>query len=284
MKILISNDDGIFSVGLTVLQRAARKFSDDVWAVVPDDNCSATSRSISIHKPLKVNKVDSHTFSVTGTPSDCLLVALQQVLTSPPDLILSGINLGTNLATDVGYSGTVGIVIEGMIQGITSIAFSQHYEDIHSIDWDMAYKNCVDIIHKLCLINKKQGAAFNVNFPIGTPKGIKIVQHSSMLPCVNIKKIDHDSEYEISGGGTFDMLKRYKKIKEERLDLLPQYEIDKLPYLERTIIRRLHENVKSEIDDNSDLTAISNGYISLTPIKIDFNDYDNMQILKEHFE
>ena len=127
MRILLTNDDGIFAPGLTVLEAIARQFSDDVWIVAPAEEQSGAGHSLTLSRPVRLRQHDERRFSVAGTPTDAVMMALREVMPAAPDLILSGVNRGANLGDDVTYSGTVSAAIEGALAGIRSIALSQVY-------------------------------------------------------------------------------------------------------------------------------------------------------------
>ena len=128
MRILLTNDDGINARGLDLLETIAQGFSDDVWVVAPTEEQSGAGHSLTLTQPIRLRRHDKKRFSVTGTPTDAVMLALAHVMKdSPPDLILSGINRGANLGEDVTYSGTVSAAMEGALAGVRSIALSQSY-------------------------------------------------------------------------------------------------------------------------------------------------------------
>src|SRR5437868_2328441 len=128
MRILITNDDGINARGLRILEAIARRLSDDIWIVAPAEEQSGAGHSLTLTTPVRLRKHDERRFSVTGTPTDAVMLALALIMKdSPPDLILSGVNRGANLAEDVTYSGTVSAAMEGALAGVRSIALSQNY-------------------------------------------------------------------------------------------------------------------------------------------------------------
>jgi len=109
VKILLTNDDGVQAKGLSVLHEIALQLSDDVWICAPDTEQSAASRGVSLHNPVRLKKLGERRYSVTGTPTDSIIVAMKALMPDdPPDLVLSGVNRGQNLAEDVTFSGTVG--------------------------------------------------------------------------------------------------------------------------------------------------------------------------------
>ncbi|GGB33206.1 5'-nucleotidase SurE [Sphingomonas metalli] len=129
MRILITNDDGYHAPGLKVAERIAAAFSDDVWVVAPADEQSGAGHSLTLTRPLRIRRFAEKRFAVSGTPTDAVMMAVAKIMKdSPPDLILSGVNRGANLAEDVTYSGTVSAAMEGALAGIRSIAMSQVYD------------------------------------------------------------------------------------------------------------------------------------------------------------
>ena len=127
MRILVTNDDGIHARGLQLLERVARTLSDDVWVVAPADEMSGAGHSLTISRPLRLREAGPQRYAVSGTPTDCVVMALSLMREAggPPDLVLSGINAGANLGEDVTYSGTVSAAMEGALIGLRSIALSQ---------------------------------------------------------------------------------------------------------------------------------------------------------------
>lgn len=127
MRILLTNDDGYHAPGLEVLERIARQFSDDIWIVAPAEEASGAGHSLTLSSPVRLRQYSDRRFAVSGTPTDSVMMALRTVMPGAPDLILSGVNRGANLGDDVTYSGTVSAAIEGALAGIRSIALSQVY-------------------------------------------------------------------------------------------------------------------------------------------------------------
>src|SRR3712207_6594425 len=128
MRILLTNDDGVNARGLKVLETVARRLSDDIWIVAPSEEQSGAGHSLTLTQPVRLRPHGEQRFSVTGTPTDAVMLALAHVMKdSPPDVILSGINRGANLGEDVTYSGTVSAAMEGALAGVRSIALSQSY-------------------------------------------------------------------------------------------------------------------------------------------------------------
>ena len=128
MRILLTNDDGVNATGLKVLERIAREFSDEIWIVAPTEEQSGAGHSLTLSVPVRLRQLGERRFCVTGTPTDAVMMAIAWIMKeSPPDLILSGVNRGANLGEDVTYSGTVSAAMEGALAGIPSIALSQSY-------------------------------------------------------------------------------------------------------------------------------------------------------------
>ena len=141
MRILVTNDDGINAPGLDVCAEIARALSDDVWVVAPEFDQSGVSHSLSLNDPLRMRAVDERRFAIKGTPTDCVIMGVRHILDgNGPDLILSGVNRGQNAAEDVTYSGTIAGAIEGAILGIPSVALSQAYSAANRQNpfWDTA--------------------------------------------------------------------------------------------------------------------------------------------------
>lgn len=178
MRILVSNDDGIHAPGLEVLERVARKLSDDVWVVAPEQEQSGASHSLTLHIPVRVREVGEKRFTTSGTPTDCVLLALHQLLPKKPrvDLILSGINRGSNAADDITYSGTVAAAMEGTVLGVPSIALSQLFEDGEPIHWKTAETHAPGLIEQVVKAGWPKGTLININFPSVMPSKVKGVR------------------------------------------------------------------------------------------------------------
>lgn len=128
MRILLTNDDGYHAPGLAVLEAIARRFSDDIWVVAPTEEQSGAGHSLTLTRPLRIRRFAERRFAVSGTPTDAVMMALAKIMSdTPPDLVLSGVNRGANLAEDVTYSGTVSAAMEGALAGVRAVALSQNY-------------------------------------------------------------------------------------------------------------------------------------------------------------
>lgn len=249
MRILITNDDGIQSPGLTVLENIARTLSDDVWVIAPETDQSGVAHSLTLSDPLRLRKLDDRHYALKGTPTDCVIMGVRKVLPGLPDLVLSGINRGQNLAEDVTYSGTVAGAMEGAILGIRSIAVSQAY------NWDVraepvystAEAHAPALFRRLIDFELPQYTLLNVNFPACDAKDVKGI------------KVTVQGHHEQSGLSI-----------DERSDGrgYPYYWL------------RFQDRGKSVLD-NSDLQAIADGYVSVSPLRIDLTAHDLVTHLAE---
>ncbi len=179
-RILLSNDDGIDAKGLAVLERVAHTLSDDVWVVAPQLEQSGAGHSLTLRRPLRMRQVGERRFAVDGTPTDCVLMGVQQVLKDrPPDLLLSGVNRGGNLGEDVTYSGTVAAAMEAMLLGVPAIALSQLVRNGESTRWATAEALAGDLIRRLTALSWPKDVLLNVNFPdlpADRVRGVEIVE------------------------------------------------------------------------------------------------------------
>jgi len=176
MRILVTNDDGINAPGLDVCADIARALSDDVWVVAPEFDQSGVSHSLSLNDPLRMRAVDERRFAIKGTPTDCVIMGVRHILDGrAPDLILSGVNRGQNAAEDVTYSGTIAGAIEGAILGIPSLAMSQAYSAANRQNpfWDTARQHGPGIIRKVLDKGIPRDVLVNVNFPDCAPEQVQ---------------------------------------------------------------------------------------------------------------
>ena len=183
MRILLTNDDGIHAPGLKVLEAIARELSDDLWIVAPHEEQSGAGHSLTLSRPVRVRRHDERRFSVSGTPTDAVMMALGVVMEDlKPDLILSGVNRGANLAEDVTYSGTVSAAMEGALAGYRSIALSQVYarEGMgDAVPFGAATVWGARVLRPLIAADMPPRTLINVNFPALAPEaiaGVKVAQ------------------------------------------------------------------------------------------------------------
>ncbi|WP_150291873.1 5'/3'-nucleotidase SurE [Sphingobium estronivorans] len=180
MRILLTNDDGVHAPGLEVLEEIARTLSDDIWIVAPSEEQSGAGHSLTLTRPLRIRQHGDRHYSVTGTPTDAVMMAVGHLMKDArPDLILSGVNRGANLAEDVTYSGTVSAAMEGAISGIKSIALSQVYarEGMgDAVPFAAARAWGEKVLRPLIEMPASPRLLFNVNFPAIDPEAVKGVR------------------------------------------------------------------------------------------------------------
>lgn len=250
-RVLITNDDGIHAPGIRLLEKLVRRHTDDVWVVAPTEEHSGASHAISMHNPVRVRAIDDRHFAITGTPTDCALMGIYELMPAPPTLLLSGINWGENLGEDLLYSGTAATAMEGALLGIPSIAFSQvhAYEAVH---WDTAEAYLPPVLDAVLKASVEPGTFVNVNFPAVAPQdvtGIRITSQGRRAP------------------GSFRP--------ERRVDArtCPYWWI-KITYLEHG---RRAEGGRAPAD--TDLQAIADHAVSITPVQLDMTAYTSRQRL-----
>ncbi len=165
-RVLVTNDDGIHAPGLKLLEKVVTPLAREVWVVAPETEQSATSHSLTLRRPLRIRKQAPRRFAIDGTPTDCVLLGIMEVMQDgPPDLVVSGVNRGGNLGEDVTYSGTVAAAMEGTLLGVPSIAVSQVYTDGMPIKWATAEKWLARILKRLTADAWPADVLMNVNLP-----------------------------------------------------------------------------------------------------------------------
>jgi len=249
-RILVTNDDGIHAPGIKTLERIAKSLSKDVWVVAPETEQSAMSHALTLRRPLRTRKQGARRFSVDGTPTDCVLVAHHHILRDrAPDLVLSGINHGANLGEDVTYSGTVAAAMEAAILGVRAVAFSQMRPREGRIDWSTAEHFAPMILRKLAGQTWPRDLLFNVNFPPLPPGEVRGVR-----PCAQGRR---DEGTTITEGA--DPSGR--------------------PYL---WLGNFLSDASS--DRGTDLAAIAEGAIGVTPLHMDMTHNATLKKLAGIFE
>ena len=251
MRILITNDDGIHSPGLTALKRIAANLTEDVWVVAPELDQSGLSHSLSLSDPLRLRHIGPRHFALRGTPSDCVIMGVRELLGERPDLILSGVNSGTNVADDVTYSGTIAGAMEGTLLGIPSIALSQGYdyaEGQRVVPWETAEAYAPEIIRKLLAFGFPEGVLYNVNFPNRAPDNVGETVVTVQGKLIHALHVD------------------------ERRDGR------NLPYFWVTYRR----DKSSPYTPGSDDEAVHRGLISVTPLRLDMTAHDLTGALRQH--
>jgi len=233
-RILISNDDGFDARGLKVLEQALLPLGD-VFVVAPDSEQSASSHSLTVRRPIEVKQVGDRHYRVGGTPTDCVVLALQVIMDKPPDVVVGGINHGPNMGEDVGYSGTVAVAFEGTILGVPSIAISSLQRDVAS--GEVIGRIARIVVERALEHGIPRESLLNVNVPnpdIAPIKGLRITKLGSR----------HYENFIEPGPGP----------------LRSQYTIGGRDPVWRE-------------DDGSDIAAVRMGYVSITPLDLDQTHY-----------
>jgi 5'-nucleotidase len=183
MRILLTNDDGVNAPGLALLEQIVRPFTDDLWIVAPSEEQSGTGHSLTLTRPVRLRRLAERKFAVAGTPTDAVLMALFHLMPDErPDVIISGINRGANLAEDVTYSGTVSAAMEGALAGVRSIALSQAYSREgmgDTVPFAAAEHWAPRVLGQLFQTDMPTGTLTNVNFPAlpsEEVRGVRVVR------------------------------------------------------------------------------------------------------------
>jgi 5'-nucleotidase len=251
MRILLTNDDGIHAEGLQALERIAEQLSDDLWVCAPEYEQSGASRALTLMDPLRVRKLGPRRFAVDGTPTDCVMLAVEQLMgDARPDLVLSGVNRGQNIGEDVSMSGTVAGAIQGMALGVPSIALSQALVSFHD-DVNALFETSVafapGIIRRALEAGWAKDVILNLNFPDA--------------PVADVHQV------EVTRQG---FRNHFNIHYEKRTDLRG-----------RDYYWTGYGRGRSEPDDGTDLKAIYEGRISVTPLHIDLTHMPSVRDLKQ---
>ena len=174
MRILVTNDDGIHAPGLDACKEIAAKLGAEVWVVAPETDQSGVSHSLSLNDPLRLREAGERAFAVKGTPTDCVIMGVRHIMPDKQDLILSGVNRGRNAAEDVTYSGTVAGAMEGTVLGIPSFALSQAYSfsTKRTPPWECAIVHAPDVIRRVLEAGIPKDVLVNINFPDCPPNEV----------------------------------------------------------------------------------------------------------------
>ena len=248
LRILLSNDDGIHAPGLKILEEIARQITDDVWIVAPENEQSGAAHSLSIGRPLRLRKLGEKHFTVNGTPTDCAMIGINKVLVDQrPDLVLSGVNYGGNLGEDVTYSGTVAAAMEATLLGVPAIALSQCLTSEQDEAFEPARRYGPDLIQKLIQQTWPQNILININFPIMTTfdQAPKVCVVSQGLRNIN----DNLVNWQDPNGRDFFWIGGNR------------------------------DDSPTSVD--TDLEAVQEGMISVTPLHLDLTHSATLEILKE---
>ncbi|MDO6963890.1 5'/3'-nucleotidase SurE [Rhizobium alvei] len=250
MRILLTNDDGIHAEGLAVLERIARTLSDDVWIVAPETDQSGLAHSLTLSEPLRLRKVSDKHFALRGTPTDCVIMGVREILRDKkPDIVLSGVNNGANMADDVTYSGTIAGAIEGTLQGIKSFAISQaaNYKlGERMIPWEVVELYAPKLLKKLVNVELPAWSFLNLNFPNCRPEevqGVSVTSQGKLDFGINVEKRHDGRNY-------------------------PYYW---LKFDER----------RGDFREGTDIHALKEKKISVTPLKLDLTDYASLNKLQQ---
>ena len=253
MRILLTNDDGIAAKGLSLLEDVAHTLSDDVWVVAPADEQSGAGHSLTLSRPLRVRQAGDRRFAVTGTPTDAVMMALGKLMKDgPPDIILSGINRGANLAEDVTYSGTVSAAMEGALAGIPAIALSQDYSRQgmgETVPFDAARSWAGRVLAPLLAAPMAPGTLVNVNFPA--------------LPSDEVKGV------RVCRQGMRDY---------GRAELIERRDPRGFPYYWFSLGPAVQT-----AGHQTDLEAIGDGFVSVTPLHLDLTHDPSLAELRSRF-
>ena len=182
LRILVSNDDGIHAPGLKIAEKIARALSDDVWVIAPESEQSGASHSLTLSDPLRIRKISAKKYAVDGTPTDCVMMGVLHIMKDArPDLVISGVNRGSNIADDVTYSGTIAAAMEGTVLGIPSVALSQafSYDEHVQVRWNAAEKFGPPVIRQLLATGWPKEVLVNINFPDRNADKVEGVQVTS---------------------------------------------------------------------------------------------------------
>jgi 5'-nucleotidase len=250
MRVLLTNDDGIHAQGLAALEAIARAIADDVWICAPETEQSGASRSLTLTEPLRVRQLDPRRFAVLGTPTDCVMLAIEALMQGQrPDLVLSGVNRGLNAAEDVTMSGTVAGAIEAMALGVPGIALSQMmagYGPDARADFEPAETLGAALVARLIETGWPNDVVVNINFPVGPASRVGGV--------------------EVTRQGFRDVRTRFA---ERRTDLRG-----------RDYYWLGHHSVPSKPARGTDLRAVYDGRVSVTPLHIDLTHEDALRRLR----
>jgi 5'-nucleotidase len=254
VRILLTNDDGVNAPGLKVLENLARQFSDDVWIIAPAEENSGAGHSLTLSKPVRIRQHGEKHYSVAGTPTDSVMMALGVVMKDVrPDVILSGVNRGANLGDDVTYSGTVSAAMEGALAGVKSIALSQVYgkEGMgDSVPFSAAEHWGPKVLGPLLEMDFAPRTLINVNFPAITPDAVKGIQIA--------RQGFHDYSRGSIVKGTDPRGYDYYWF-------------------------GLH-GVEHTSGHDTDLEVIDDGYISVTPLQLDLTHRESLATLADVFK
>lgn len=252
MRILLTNDDGIEAPGFDVLQQIASELSDDVWVVAPETDQSGAAHSLTLHEPLRLRQIAERTYAVRGTPTDCVIMGARHIMTDKrPELVLSGVNRGANIADDVTYSGTIAGAMEGTLLGIRSMALSLaiRIADDGKIKWETPMALGSKLVRRVLDAGFPPDVLININFPDREPDDI---------------------------AGT--VVTTQGKRDQDLLKVVDRMDTRGNPYYWFGFERR-----RSNPPEGTDLWAIYSGRVSITPLHLDLTHQGACAHLAAHF-
>lgn len=238
--ILVSNDDGVHAQGLAALAAALESLGE-VYVVAPDRERSAVGHALTLHRPLRVDTLGARRFAINGTPSDCVNLAMLGMLPVRPDVVVSGINAGSNLGDDVTYSGTVSAAMEGTLLGVPAVAVSL-VEGEGDSDYGHAARAGVRLTHLLLGRRSHRVTLLNVNVPRGRPRGLRVTRLGRRVYSEKVieERDPRGKLYYWIGAGP------------------PAW----------------------EAGADTDFAAVHAGYVSVTPLHLDLTSYEGVRALK----
>tara|TARA_R110000822_G_scaffold12017_1_gene43433 strand:- start:1841 stop:2602 length:762 start_codon:yes stop_codon:yes gene_type:complete len=249
VRILLTNDDGINAPGLAVLEDIAKELTDDIWIAAPEEEQSGKGRAISLTHPVRTRKVGAKAWAIAGTPSDCVLLAMQDLMPDAPDLVLSGVNRGQNIAEDTSFSGTIAAAMFGMQLGIPSIALSQaqSFRERGSLPWATARAWGAKTLEPLIAKGWPTDVVMNVNFPDREPEDVQGIQITRQG--FRDESIIHTDRREDLRGNDYYWIGYKGKL--------------------------------SKPDAGTDLRAIYDGFVSVSPLHVDLTHEAYLKELRE---
>lgn len=251
-RILVTNDDGIHAPGIAVLTRIAQSLSNDVWVVAPETEQSGAGHSLTLHQPLRTEKLDERRYTVSGTPTDSVLLAVKEIIPDdkPLGLILSGINRGVNIAEDITYSGTIAAAMEGTLLDIPSIALSHEIKPDADVLWETAEHYAALVLSSLSGFQWPKGNFISINtphLPVDEVKGVHLATQGR-------RKIAEKLDGRIDPKGR------------------PYYWIGGVGF------------EKDDLMPGTDHTLLHEGYVTVTPLCMDLTNDRMLTMMSDHMK